>query len=328
MNAERPQRSFWQRLLPQWLTNDTLLVDQHIREGRFQRSFALLISVSGLFTGLEVAYEHLKGSYNQRIMYTPLLLSFALFVAGLWAAFSTWAARVILRLVSVITLLDGLTGFYFHVRGIQRKPGGWRIPVFNLVMGPPITAPLLFASIGALGVIASFVRRENASRITALGGTPEATPLWARWLPQNMTRESTRLEYDIREGRFQRILAILTGLSALFSGIESLYSHYQNRFSYRVQWSPILMTPILVLASFSAVWSRTAARVFLPLASALAVINGMVGFFYHARGVSRRAGGLKKPLYNIMYGPPILAPLMFAASGAIGLLASLLRRAK
>ena len=88
------------------------------------------------------------------------------------------------------------------------------------------------------------------------------------------------------------------------------------------------MTPVLMLASFGAVWSRTAARVFLPLASALAVVNGMVGFFYHARGVSRRAGGLKKPLYNIMYGPPILAPLMFAASGAIGLLASLLRRAK
>ncbi len=177
MSAKRPLVSFWQRLLPQWLTNDTQIVDQHIREGRFQRSFALLISVSGLFTGLEVAYEHLKGSYNQRIMYTPLLLSFALFVAGLWAAFSTWAARVVLRLVSIVTLLDGLTGFYFHIRGIQRKPGGWRIPVFNLVMGPPITAPLLFASIGALGIIASFVRRENAPQFVTSVGTPEATPL-------------------------------------------------------------------------------------------------------------------------------------------------------
>jgi hypothetical protein len=100
------------------LTNDALLVDQHIREGRFERSFALLISISGLFTGLEVAYEHLKGSYNQRIMYTPLLLSFALFVAGIWAAFNTRVGRVILRLVSVLALLDGLTGFYFHIRGL------------------------------------------------------------------------------------------------------------------------------------------------------------------------------------------------------------------
>jgi hypothetical protein len=29
-----------------------------------------------------------------------------------------------------------------------------------------------------------------------------------------------------------------------------------------------------------------------------------------------------------MYGPPILAPLLFAASGALGLLASLMRREK
>lgn len=38
-------------------------------------------------------------------------------------------------------------------------------------------------------------------------------------------------------------------------------------------------------------------------------------------------GGLKLPLYNIIYGPPIFAPLLFAASGFLGLLASLLRRA-
>jgi hypothetical protein len=42
--------------------------------------------------------------------------------------------------------------------------------------------------------------------------------------------------------------------------------------------------------------------------------------------VTRKPGGLKKPLYNIMYGPPIFAPLLFAACGFVGLLASLLRR--
>jgi hypothetical protein len=54
----------------------------------------------------------------------------------------------------------------------------------------------------------------------------------------------------------------------------------------------------------------------------------MIGFFYHARGVLRRPGGTKLPLYNILYGPPIFAPLLFAATGFLGLLASLLRRAK
>jgi hypothetical protein len=60
----------------------------------------------------------------------------------------------------------------------------------------------------------------------------------------------------------------------------------------------------------------------------LALLSGAVGFFYHARGVLRRPGGVKLPLYNILYGPPIFAPLLYAATGFLGLLASLLRRAK
>jgi hypothetical protein len=68
------------------------------------------------------------------------------------------------------------------------------------------------------------------------------------------------------------------------------------------------------------------ARTLLPITSLLAFINGVIGFFYHARGVMRRPGGLKKPFYNIMYGPPIFAPLLFSAAGGIGLLTSLLRR--
>jgi hypothetical protein len=37
---------------------------------------------------------------------------------------------------------------------------------------------------------------------------------------------------------------------------------------------------------------------------------------------------MKKPIYNIVYGPPLFAPLLFAACGFLGLLASLLGREK
>jgi hypothetical protein len=56
------------------------------------------------------------------------------------------------------------------------------------------------------------------------------------------------------------------------------------------------------------------------------MIDGTVGFGYHVRGILRRPGGKKTWLYNILYGPPIFAPLLFAACGALGLLASVLRR--
>ncbi len=314
--------------LPRAITHEGVVLEQHIREGRFQRGLSLLAGLSSILGGLEVLYEHYIGSYSQRIMYTPVLLSPALLVAGVWGAISRRAARTVLPIVSLLQLLDGLVGFFFHIRGIHRKPGGWRIPVFNVIMGPPLFAPLLLALSGFLGVLASLLRREDDPAHTRLPGLPRPRPAWLGILPRAVRREGLELEQDVREGRFQRGLGVATALLALFNGVESLYSHYKNNFTYRVEWLPILLTPVIAVAGIGTVWSRTLARTLLPLSSLAAAIIGALGFFYHARGIARRPGGLKTPIYNTIYGPPIFAPLLFAATGLLGLLASLLRRAK
>ncbi len=87
-----------------------------------------------------------------------------------------------------------------------------------------------------------------------------------------------------------------------------------------------MLTPLLMGAAAGAIKSRRIANTALPVVSALALADGAAGFYYHARGIARRPGGMKKPLYNILYGPPIFAPLLFAACGFLGLMASLLRR--
>jgi len=222
------------------------------------------------------------------------------------------------------------------VRGVARKPGGWRIPVFNVVMGPPVIAPLLFAISGYLGIMASLLRREDDPKHSLLPGVPRPPSVWRHLLPRKINREGLTLEYEIREGRFQRHLAVIAAISALCSGFEALYSHYKNNFSYKVQWTPILLTPIICIAGIGAVWSRKIARTLLPVVSLLAIINGTIGSFYHVRGLWRRPGGLKMmvkdpiagTLYQLTYSPPPFAPLLFAASGFLGLLASLMRREK
>lgn len=314
-------------LLPHRLTREGVVLDQHIREGRFQRSLSLITAFSSLLAGLEVTYEHYRGSYGQQVMYTPVIISPLLMIAGIWGALNRRVARTILPIVSLLTMLDGIVGFYFHVRGIARKPGGWRIPIFNVIMGPPVFAPLLFALSGFLGFIASLLRREDDPAHTTLPGIPRPRPAWLSWLPRRFVKGEIVFEQDVREGRFQRVLGIATAVSAFFSGIEALYSHYKNNFSYRVQWTPILLTPLLMIAGIGTLWSRTIARTLLPLASLLALLDGGIGFLYHVRGLLRRPGGLKKPFYNLVYGPPVFAPLLFAASGFLGVLASLLRRA-
>lgn len=301
-----------------------LEIVHHIREGRFQRSLALIAGLSSVLSGLEVAYEHYRGSYSQRIMYTPVILSQALLVAGVCAAVNRRAARTLLPVVSAVTLADCAIGFGFHIRGIQRKPGGWRIPVFNIIMGPPLFAPLLFGMSAYLGLIASFLRREDAPR----EARPRRVPLrsLSNLLPQTLRDDEITELQEVREGRFQKHLSLSTAVAAFFSGFEALYSHYKNNFKYKVQWSPIIVAGILTGSALAAVWKPRAAKRLLPAASMLAIADGTLGFYYHARGVARRPGGTKHLLYNIMYGPPVLAPLLFAAAGFLGLLASMFRR--
>jgi hypothetical protein len=300
-------------------------LEHRIREGRFQRSLALLTAASSVLSGLEVAYEHYRGSYSRRVMYTPVILSGVLTVAAIAAFFSRRAARFFLRAAAAITLVDAFAGFYFHIRGVARKPGGWRLPMTNMIMGPPIFAPLLFGTAAYLGLIASYLQREDAKDIER--GDRGAPDTWlARLLPPRAGRELLSEEQDIREGAFQRQMAVITGISALLSGFEAYYSHYKNNFRYAVQWTPIIIAPLLAAAAFAAIRSRRIATTALPALSAVAGADAAVGFFYHARGVLRRPGGTKHLLYNIMYGPPIFAPLLFGAAGMLGLLASLLRR--
>lgn len=302
--------------LPAPLSGVVSSVLEHLREGCFQRSLCLIVSLTSVASGLEVGYEHYKGSYSNPVMYTPVILSGALAGSGLLGVFNDRAARTVLRWVSVVTLADGIVGFFFHVRGVARKPGGWSLPVTNIVMGPPIFAPLLFGTSACLGLMASYLRREeDRNQLPGPFG--------------NLVEfGSADWRTNLRYGRFQKHLSGLTVLWAFFSGFEALYSHYKTNFRYRAQWTPVLLTPLLMASGVGAIRSKRIANTVLPAVSALALADGAVGFYYHARGIGRRPGGMKKPLYNTLYGPPIFAPLLFAACGFLGLMASLLRREK
>jgi len=302
------------RSLPWPLREPAETAIDHIQQGAFQRSMSLLVAGTSIVSGLEVAYEHYKGGYSNPIMYSPVILSGVLVTAGIAGFFSRFAARTFLRYTSYITLADGVIGFGFHIRGIARKPGGWRLPLTNIVMGPPIFAPLLFGMSAYLGVIASYLHREEDFGLQDRTGSVVSP--WRR----------NDFRSDIRTGRFQRHLCAVAALGTLASGAESWYSHYKDNFKYRVQWSPILLTPLMLFATLGSRRSKLIANTLLPVGSALLMLNGTIGVGYHLRGILQRPGGKKKPLYNILYGPPIFAPMLFAACGLLGMLAYLMRR--
>ncbi len=131
---------------------------------------------------------------------------------------------------------------------------------------------------------------------------------------------------NIEHGRFERSLSGLTAFSALITTAEVYAEHYRASFGNKMMWSPIIVTPPVVVAGIAGVYSKRWAKTVLPVASAVYMLDGLVGEFYHARGVARRPGGFGQASYNVPMGPPIMAPGLMSIVGAMGVLAALLRR--
>jgi hypothetical protein len=137
-----------------------------------------------------------------------------------------------------------------------------------------------------------------------------------------------RLVQDIEHGRFERMLSGLTSFGAAMVCAEVYYEHYRASFGNKFMWSPIIVTPPILVAGVAGVFSKRAAKTLLPISAAVYAITGIEGLFFHARGILRKPGGWRHAWYNIVMGPPPMAPMLFAMVGGMGLLAALLRREK
>ena len=133
----------------------------NVRRGRLQRSLAAATAFSALPLGLEIYFEHFRGSFGDKWMWTPVVLSPLLTLAGVAGMRSERAAETLLPAVSALYCADGLIGVYTHVQGVRKRPGGFGEPLYNIVMGPPLLAPGSLALVGAMGLLAAGVQRER-----------------------------------------------------------------------------------------------------------------------------------------------------------------------
>jgi hypothetical protein len=133
----------------------------NIREGRVQKLLSATTALSAPPLAFEIYLEHYKGSFGDKWMWTPLVLAPPLTVAGIAGFVSPKAARTALPLFGALFALDGLIGVWTHMRGVQKRPGGFGEAHYNLVMGPPLLAPGSLAMVGGMGVVAAVARREQ-----------------------------------------------------------------------------------------------------------------------------------------------------------------------
>ena len=135
-----------------------------------------------------------------------------------------------------------------------------------------------------------------------------------------------RLLKNIRAGRVQRLLALTTAVSAPPLALEIYLEHYKGSFGDRWMWTPIWLTPPLTAAGVAGVFSERAAKTVLPAVSAAYFLDGLIGIVTHVRGIRAKPGGLREPTYNLVMGPPLLAPGSLCMVGALGLVAAIVKR--
>jgi hypothetical protein len=139
--------------LRRWLWN--------LRAGRMQKTLAVTAALTGLPLGVEMYLEHYKGSFGDVWMWSPIVTSPLVSAAGVAGLKWPSTARSLLPATGALYALNGAIGTYTHLRGVQRKPGGFSEPTYNLVMGPPLLAPGSLILVGAIAILAGIVGRER-----------------------------------------------------------------------------------------------------------------------------------------------------------------------
>lgn len=130
-----------------------------LRTGRFERTLSALTAAGAAVTSAEIYFSHDGASFGNRMMYWPVVIVPTAIPAGIAGFFSRRAARTVLPAASAAIIVNGVQGTYLHWRGIAQRPGG--ITRYNLESGPPAFAPLLASLVGAMGLLAAVLRREN-----------------------------------------------------------------------------------------------------------------------------------------------------------------------
>jgi len=139
---------------------------QNIEHGRFERALSALTAIGAGVTGAEIWLEHDRASFANRMMWLPVALTPVVSAAAAAGVFSKRMAKTVLPVASALVVANSLQGQYLHLRGSAHRPGGLGsgqigITRYNLEMGPPTFAPLLFAMVGGMGLLAAMLRREN-----------------------------------------------------------------------------------------------------------------------------------------------------------------------
>lgn len=267
----------------------------------------LMMAVNEIFLGIDTYLAHSISGPPRLYEWTPIIFGpiagVLLLLAGLIALRRRPAATVLATAVFAVSVVVGLLGAYFHLTRaiLPSAPAGEQVSVSLLVWAPPILGPLTFALVGWLGISAAWVEDPpDSGTLVLLGGRRI-----------NLPYSKTRAYFFI------------VGLGILATVISSVLDHARTGFENPWLWVPTVtgMFGVVVAILLAALDQPTRFDLATYAATMLLLIAvGVVGAALHF--TNNLSLGIVVG-ERLIRGAPVLAPLLFANMGTLGLIALL-----
>lgn len=255
------------------------------------RQLNLSAGLMGLCVLADAGVEHYRGSFQNRVMYVPLVSAALTIGASLLGVADPAAKRHRGRdAVYVLAAATGLAGLGFHAYNITKRAGG--LSWLNLFYGAPVGAPAALVLAGLIGRGAEKIRDGDRNAARVLG------------MPAG------------------RVLAALSAVGLAGTVGEVGLLHFRGAYHNPAMFLPVTVPPVAAALLGSAVLRAPSHQGWLTRAwLKLTAFLGFAGVGFHAYGVSRNMGGWRNWSQNVLNGPPLPAPPSFTALAIAGLAA-------
>jgi hypothetical protein len=265
----------------------------------------LMVAINGVLLGVEHYMAHLISGTIRPEEWIPIIFGPTIGVLVLLAGMTPLRRRrfapVFITAVLSLSIAVGLLGAYFHlIRAIlPTAPVGQRISLVRVIWSPPLLGPLTASLVGLLGIMAIWPEKEPDGGVL-VGPGGRSLPL-----PYSKTR----------------IYFLLIGLAALATLVSSVLDHARGGFVNPWVWVPtaagVFGTVVGVLLGSIEQPTRADLTIYTG-AMLLMMLVGVVGVALHidfdltVRGVV--------VIERFLRRAPVIAPLLFADIGSMGLI--------
>ncbi|MDT7950678.1 MAG: hypothetical protein RQ966_04155 [Acetobacteraceae bacterium] len=259
-----------------------------LRAGRRLNRAAGALAGSVLF---DSALEHYAGAFENKAMYTPLVVSTLSLIASLHGHADRKTTNHPFRdAIYSATALTGIVGTGFHIYNVGKRPGGFCFQ--NLFYAAPLGAPAALVLSGLMGFLGERAR-DNAP-----GSLPTIFGLTAG-----------------------RLVAAVTGLGLVGTAAEAGLLHLRGAYHNPAMLLPVTIPPIAGLMLARTALKQSERRPVTRWWMRMTALLGLAGAGFHSIGVARNMGGWRNWTQNILAGPPIPAPPAFTGLALAGLAA-------